>query len=95
LQRLGINLVRYCIERKSIRQTIIGVVVVVLVVPITRMRIAGNQMKLLELQNTMMKPMTIAIIGALIVAVAVLGYLYYQGTSGDITVQLPKVELKP
>jgi hypothetical protein len=92
---LGINLVRYCIERKSIRQTIIGVVVVVLVVPITRMRIAGNKMKLLELQNTMMKPMTIAIIGALIVAVAVLGYLYYQRTSGDITVQLPKVELKP
>jgi hypothetical protein len=41
-----------------------------------------------------MKPLTIAIIGALVVAVAVLGYLYYQRTSSDITIQVPKVELK-
>ena len=42
-----------------------------------------------------MKPLTMAIIGALVVAVAVFGYLYYQRTSNDITIQVPKVELKP
>ena len=41
-----------------------------------------------------MKSPTVAIIGALVVAVAVLGYLYYQRTSNDITIQLPKIELK-
>jgi ABC-type transporter Mla subunit MlaD len=41
-----------------------------------------------------MKPLTTAIIGALVVAVAVVGYLYYQRTSNDITIQMPKVELK-
>ena len=41
-----------------------------------------------------MKPFTIAIIGALIVAVAVVGYLYYQRTRNDITIQMPKVEMK-
>jgi type IV secretory pathway TrbF-like protein len=41
-----------------------------------------------------MKPFTIAIIGALVVAVAVFGYLYYQSTRSDITIQVPKVELK-
>jgi hypothetical protein len=50
--------------------------------------------KKLELENTLMKPFTIAIIGALVVAVAVLGYLYYQRTRNDITIQMPKVELK-
>ena len=49
----------------------------------------------LELENTRMKPLTIAIIGALVVAVAVIGYLYYQRTSNDVVIQLPKVELKP
>jgi hypothetical protein len=49
----------------------------------------------LELENTRMKPLTIAIIGALVVAVAVVGYLYYQRTSNDVVIQLPKVELKP
>ena len=34
------------------------------------------------------------IIGALVVAVAVLGYFYYQRTQNDVTIQLPKVELK-
>jgi hypothetical protein len=34
------------------------------------------------------------IIGALVVAVAVLGYFYYQRTQHDVTIQLPKVELK-
>lgn len=41
-----------------------------------------------------MNPLTIAIIGALIVAVVVFGYLYFQRTSNDITIQMPKVELK-
>jgi len=41
-----------------------------------------------------MKQLTIAFIGALIVAVAVVGYLYYQRTRRDITIQVPKVELK-
>ena len=41
-----------------------------------------------------MKPTTTFVIGALVVAVAVLGYLYYQRTKSDITIQLPKVELK-
>jgi hypothetical protein len=42
----------------------------------------------------LMKPLTAAIIGALIVALAVVGYLYYQRTNNDITISLPKVELK-
>jgi hypothetical protein len=42
-----------------------------------------------------MKPLTAAFIGALVVALAVVGYLYYQRTNNDITIQLPKVELKP
>ena len=41
-----------------------------------------------------MRPLTTAIIGGLVVAVAVIGYLYYQRTRNDITIQLPKVELK-
>jgi len=41
-----------------------------------------------------MKPLTAAIIGALIVALAVIGYLYYQRTQNDITISLPKIELK-
>jgi hypothetical protein len=44
--------------------------------------------------ESLMKPLTMAIIGALVVAVAVFGYLYYQRTSNDITIQVPKVELK-
>jgi len=50
--------------------------------------------KNLKPENTLMKPLTIAIIAALIVAVAVFGYLYYQRTSNDITIRVPKVELK-
>lgn len=34
------------------------------------------------------------LIGVLIVAVVVLGFLYYQSTRNDITIQLPSVELK-
>jgi hypothetical protein len=41
-----------------------------------------------------MNPLSTAIIGALVVALAVIGYLYYQRTQNDITIQLPKVELK-
>jgi hypothetical protein len=37
---------------------------------------------------------TTIIIGALVVALAVVGYFYYQRTKNDITIQLPKVELK-
>jgi hypothetical protein len=36
-----------------------------------------------ELENTLMKPLTTATIGALVVAVAVFGYLYYQRTRND------------
>jgi RsiW-degrading membrane proteinase PrsW (M82 family) len=41
-----------------------------------------------------MKPVATIIIGALVVALAVVGYFYYQRTQNDITIQLPKVELK-
>jgi hypothetical protein len=40
-----------------------------------------------------MKPVTALIIGGLVVALCVVGYLYYQRTSNDITIQLPKVSL--
>jgi hypothetical protein len=41
-----------------------------------------------------MKPLTVAITEALVVGVAVFGYLYYQRTRNDITIQMPKAELK-
>ena len=41
-----------------------------------------------------MKPLTTLVIVALVVALAVVGYLYYQRTQSDITIQLPKVQLK-
>jgi len=50
--------------------------------------------KKLELENALMKSLTVAIIGALVVAVAVFRYLYYQRTRktrNDITIQMPKV----
>jgi hypothetical protein len=63
--------------------------------PVTWSRAVASRMsKKLELENTLMKPFTIAIIGALVIAVAVFGYLYYQRTRNDITIQMPKVELK-
>ena len=40
-----------------------------------------------------MNPLTTLIIGGLVVALGVVGYLYYQRTSHDITIQLPKVSL--
>ena len=40
-----------------------------------------------------MKPLMALIIGGLVVALCVAGYLYYQRTSSDITIQLPKVSL--
>ena len=40
-----------------------------------------------------MKPLTMLFVGALIVALLVVGYLYYQRTRNDITIQLPKVGL--
>jgi hypothetical protein len=40
-----------------------------------------------------MKPVTALIIGGLVVALCVVGYLYYQRTSSDITIRLPKVSL--
>jgi len=41
-----------------------------------------------------MKSFTGLIIGGLVVALCVVGYLYYQRTTNDITVQLPKVTLQ-
>ena len=40
-----------------------------------------------------MKFLTTLIIGGLVVALCVVGYLYYQRTANDITIQLPKVSL--
>lgn len=34
------------------------------------------------------------VIGALAVALGVVGYLYYQSTQNDITIQLPKVSVQ-
>jgi hypothetical protein len=64
--------------------------------PVTGLQMAGSvkRSEKLELENALMKPLTVAIIGALIIAVAVFGYLYYQKTRNDITIQIPKVELK-
>ena len=62
--------------------------------PIAHGRDQVTRSKKLELENTLVKPLTTAIIGALVVAVAVFGYLYYQRTRNDITIQMPKVELK-
>jgi hypothetical protein len=42
-----------------------------------------------------MKQTSTFIIGALALAVVLLGYVYYQRTSNDITIQVPKVVLKP
>lgn len=41
-----------------------------------------------------MKPMTTLVIAVLVVALAVVGYLYYQRTQNDVTIQLPKIEVK-
>lgn len=40
-----------------------------------------------------MKSLTTLFIGGLVVALSVVGYLYYERTSNDITIQLPKVSL--
>ena len=40
-----------------------------------------------------MKPLMALIIGGLVVALCVVGFLYYQRTSNDITIQLSKVTL--
>ncbi len=40
-----------------------------------------------------MKPLMALIIGGLVVALCVVGYLYYQRTSNDITIQVPKITL--
>jgi hypothetical protein len=42
-----------------------------------------------------MKPVTAVFMGALVIALVVVGYLYYQRTANDITIQPPKIELKP
>jgi hypothetical protein len=62
-----------------------------------RVALRGAQMtpsKILELENSLMKPLTTPIIVALAVAVVVIGYLYYQRTRNDITIQMAKVEMK-
>lgn len=40
-----------------------------------------------------MNSLTTLIIVGLVVALCVVGYLYYQRTSSDITIQLPKVSM--
>ena len=55
---------------------------------------SGEAVEKTRTGESLMKPLTIVIIGALVVAVAVFGYLYYQRTTNDITIQVPKVELK-
>ena len=40
-----------------------------------------------------MRPFMALMIGGLVVALCVVGYLYYQRTSSDITIQVPKVTL--
>jgi hypothetical protein len=40
-----------------------------------------------------MKAFTTVIIGGLVIALSVVGYLYYQRTSNDITIQLPNVSV--
>ena len=40
-----------------------------------------------------MKSLTTLIIAGLVVALSVVGYLYYERTSNDITIRLPKVSL--
>jgi hypothetical protein len=55
---------------------------------------AGEAVGETKCRVCLMKPLTAAIIGALIVALAVIGYLYYQRTQNDITISLPKIELK-
>ncbi len=42
-----------------------------------------------------MKPLPALIIAILLVAVGVLGYAYYQRTNDDITIRVPKIEIKP
>jgi hypothetical protein len=41
-----------------------------------------------------MKPLMALIIGGLVVALCVVGYLYYERTTNDITIQVPKVTLQ-
>jgi hypothetical protein len=43
----------------------------------------------------LMKPLPTAILAALVVALAVLGYFYCQRTNEDITIHVPKIEIKP
>ncbi len=40
-----------------------------------------------------MKIFTPLVVGGLVVALCVVGYLYYQRTANDITIQLPNVSL--
>jgi len=41
-----------------------------------------------------MKPVMALIIGGLVVALCVVGHLYYQRTANDITIHVPKVTLQ-
>jgi hypothetical protein len=41
-----------------------------------------------------MKSLTRTVIVVLVVALAVLGYLYYERTRNDVTIELPKLQIK-
>ena len=45
-------------------------------------------------EREQMKPLTTTIMLVLVVALAVLGYLYYERTRNDVTIELPKVQIK-
>lgn len=41
-----------------------------------------------------MKPLTTVVILVLLIALGVVGYLYYERTRSDVTIELPKVQIK-
>ena len=56
--------------------------------------LVGRAASLASDERGQMKPLTTTIILALAVALAVLGYLYYERTRNDVTIELPKVQIK-
>jgi hypothetical protein len=56
-------------------------------------RFSATGTKKIRIGESSMKSFTTLIVGGLVVALGVVGYLYYQRTANDITIQLPKVSL--